>query len=85
MRLEQVGAAVCARKLRPGQVKRHPLRGPKFYGYFVACPCGFAVLWDNEPVFVERDDRLVRTENPVRCMGCRRLIRIADGEITLTD
>lgn len=83
MQLEQVGAETCDRNLKPGQVKRHPLKGPRFYGYKVACPdCGAAALWDNEPGFVETDERLVATTNPMRCWGCRRDIRIGDGEIT---
>lgn len=84
MKCQQVGAETCARNLQPGQIKRYPLTGPKLYGYYIACACGLVALWDSEPRYVEQAGLLVRTEAPVRCTGCRKLIRIDSGTITAT-
>ena len=76
----------CPRRMRPGQVKRVPLKG-KLVGYWIACPgCGFVASYLlDEARFTESVDKdgigLVGIDAPPPCIRCRRRIECADGAL----
>ncbi len=84
--IRSVGLRQCPRKMRPGEVKRVPLRGG-LVGYHVACPsCGFVASYlREEALFKEVVDAdgvvLVGIERPPPCLRCRQRIGCVDGEL----
>lgn len=76
----------CARKLKPGQVKRVTLAGP-LIGYHIACPgCRFVASYLKEEAgfLEERDDAgpvLLGLGRRVTCIRCRREITMRAGRL----
>jgi hypothetical protein len=79
----QVGGERCGRELRPGEVKRCPLKPPYLVGYAIACPsCGFiATHLDDELQFVEVEGALSGSARPAPCILCGRDIWIRSGHL----
>lgn len=82
VQLEQVPAKFCPRRLKPGMCKRYMSTGP-LYGYMLACPCcGFVELHaDKAAGFIEENERLSATKQPVSCMNCRATISVTNGAV----
>lgn len=82
-------AATCARKLRPGQVKRVPADPRYLVGYHVACPgCGFSAPYQvAEAGILEVADPdgalLVALEREPLCIRCRRRIVVRGGRLAV--
>lgn len=79
-------ATLCPRKLKAGQIRRVPGRGP-LVGFHIACPgCGFVAPYlREEGGFVELDDEvLVGVTRPPSCVRCRRRIEFRDGRLEAT-
>lgn len=71
----------CARRLQPGQVKRHPHKGP-LIGFHIACPgCGYVSSHADDGTFTEVAGKLDRCSVALACGLCDRLLSIAGGVI----
>lgn len=74
----------CARRLKPGEVRRTLLNGP-LVGYAIACPgCGFIETrpdLHDEMGFIEEGGQLVGARESYACMLCSRLVSFGSGEV----
>lgn len=82
-------ATTCARKLKPGQVKRVPADARYLVGYHVACPgCGYsAPCLKEEGGILEAEEGgqrvLAALERQPLCLRCRRRIVVQDGRLAV--
>ena len=74
----------CARRLKPGEVRRTLLNGP-LVGYAIACPgCGFIETrpdLHDEMGFIEEGGQLVGAREVYSCMLCSRVVSLEAREV----